>query len=95
MSVILEWVGEDGEVAGRCDARCHFANPESPCHCLCGGKYHGAGTKGLLEIIQQEEGAEILEAAKKIAKAQGVTLVDPDDDVADLDFFNQQLKQES
>jgi hypothetical protein len=91
MSTLIEWADEDGEIVGRCDARCHFANPDSPCHCLCGGKYHGAGTKGILEIIQQEEGAEILENAKKIAKFQGVILVDPDDDVADLDFFNERL----
>ena len=92
MSVILQWVDGDGEVQGRCDARCHYANPDTPCHCLCGGKYHGAATKGLLEIIQQEEGQEILEAAKRMAKTQGVVLVDPDDDVADLDFFTERLQ---
>ncbi len=37
---------------GRCDAKCYNAtSPE--CHCICGGKNHGAGAKQAAENTRQ------------------------------------------
>jgi len=45
---------------GRCDARCHEAKvPE--CHCVCGGAFHGVGSKIAWEDRKTLTDEEILE----------------------------------
>jgi hypothetical protein len=43
---LIEVRNSDGLV-GRCDARCYLAT-HPKCHCICGGKNHGAGSKQAL-----------------------------------------------
>lgn len=59
MPTILEWRCANGQVL-RCSNRCHNAtHPE--CHCICGGRYHGANHTpgGLLKRVQ-EEGQDVI-----------------------------------
>ena len=54
---LLEQKSGDGEVLGRCDARCYNAT-EPECVCICRGKNHGIGiSKALVntfEITQEK-----------------------------------------
>jgi len=43
METVLEAFDLEGELIGRCDARCHTAKG-SKCTCICGGLNHGKGT---------------------------------------------------
>lgn len=51
MTTLLQ-VG-DSEGAQRCDAKCHTAG-EPECDCVCGGRYHGRGSEGATELMQQD-----------------------------------------
>lgn len=47
MATLIEVSNNDGLV-GRCDGKCHNADPSSPCNCVCEGINHGVGqTKAL------------------------------------------------
>lgn len=37
---------------GRCDARCYDAKT-ADCHCICGGKNHGAGEQKAIENTRE------------------------------------------
>lgn len=37
---------------GRCDAKCYDAK-EPTCHCICGGRNHGAGKKQAVENTRE------------------------------------------
>lgn len=50
MTAILVVGNSDGE--RRCDAHCHEAR-EPECTCICGGRYHGAGSRAL-ELVQRD-----------------------------------------
>jgi len=43
MATIISVYNNQGLV-GRCDARCHEAKTMD-CHCICGGAFHGVGSK--------------------------------------------------
>lgn len=47
MATIITVYDNHGEV-GRCDARCHEAR-SFDCNCVCGGAFHGVGTKIAVE----------------------------------------------
>ena len=60
----------------RCDARCHSARSPS-CDCICGGRYHGTGSRAqslLMEDIKkgmlEEAGLECLDVLQE-SLAQG------------------------
>lgn len=55
---------------GRCDAHCHEAL-EPHCVCICGGKYHGAGSSQAAQKALTEDWKPMLEAW---AKSVGVDL---------------------
>jgi len=47
MTTLIEVRGGDGELIGRCDARCY--NAQHPhCTCVCGGRNHGVGLQQAL-----------------------------------------------
>jgi len=49
----------NGVAVGRCDARCHEAK-NAECNCICGGAYHGVGTKAAIEDRFDLSAEEIL-----------------------------------
>ena len=50
--ILLEEKDGDGNVLGRCDARCYDA-AEPRCVCICGGKNHGLGvSKAILNAAE-------------------------------------------
>ena len=50
---------------GRCDAKCHNAKgPE--CRCICGGAFHGVGSKIAVDDRKYLTDYEILENARKL-----------------------------
>lgn len=51
---------------GRCDAKCHNAK-EPECHCICGGAFHGVGSRIAMADRGHLTDAEILENVRKIA----------------------------
>lgn len=65
MATIISVYNSDGLV-GRCDARCHEAK-EPECHCICGGAYHGVGSKIAMEDRGDLTDDEVLESCRKIA----------------------------
>ena len=72
MATVMSWGNSEGE-KGRCDAKCHNAT-NAECHCMCGGRYHGAGRDGSLDDRIRAYGEEVLEAAKARAAAEGFEL---------------------
>jgi hypothetical protein len=72
MTIITQLDG-DGRVIGRCDAKCHEAKT-AKCHCICGGKLHGAALGGRLESRVTEMFPEVLAYAKAEAERAGGTI---------------------
>lgn len=58
-------VYDNNGCVGRCDAKCHNAQGEV-CHCICGGAFHGVGSKIALDDRKYLSDAEILENAQKL-----------------------------
>ncbi len=75
MATVMAWYNSEG-CKGRCDAKCHNAL-KSGCHCMCGGRYHGANQAppgdGLKDRMEKF-GAEVLEGAQQRARAEGFEL---------------------
>ena len=66
MTTIYAVYNSDGCV-GRCDAQCHEATgPE--CRCICGGAFHGVGSKIAWADRKTLTDAEILENAQDLNK---------------------------
>jgi hypothetical protein len=51
MTTMIAAYDSDGCI-GRCDARCYNATTPD-CHCICGGKNHGAGQKQAMANTQE------------------------------------------
>lgn len=49
MTLMSEKIGQDA--ARRCDAKCYNAH-HSRCHCICGGKNHGAGLQQAIDNVR-------------------------------------------
>ncbi len=49
MTTVLSVGNSEG--ARRCDARCHDAEPGGVCDCVCGGRYHAAGSSRVLDAV--------------------------------------------
>lgn len=60
MTTVLSVGGIDSE--RRCDARCHDATTAF-CDCICGGRYHGAGTPAVLEHVRKDVAWVFVDAA--------------------------------
>jgi len=50
METVLEARDADGELIGRCDARCHTAKG-AKCTCICGGLNHGVGLDRVINSV--------------------------------------------
>ncbi len=73
MTTLLAW-GNNNEVKGRCDAKCHDA-AEPECDCMCQGAFHGrANTPGGLAQAVAESWPVVFDAAQVEAAAQGLDL---------------------
>lgn len=59
MTTILSAYNSD-KCIGRCDARCHEAQG-GDCHCICGGAFHGVGSRIATEDRQTLSDDEIKE----------------------------------
>lgn len=46
MTVLLR-----GERGGLCERRCHEAEPETPCRCICDGAMHGIGEARAVDAL--------------------------------------------
>ena len=64
MTTVFSVHNSDGCV-GRCDARCHEAEGDE-CHCICGGAFHGVGSKIARADRNFLTEAEILENCEKL-----------------------------
>jgi len=64
MATIFAVYNSEGCV-GRCDARCHEAT-QPECKCICGGAFHGVGSKIAREDRKTLTDDEILESAKEL-----------------------------
>jgi len=64
MATIFAVYSSDGCV-GRCDARCHNATGIE-CKCICGGAFHGVGSKIAWEDRKTLTDDEILECALEL-----------------------------
>jgi hypothetical protein len=51
MTTMISVHNSDGCV-GRCDAKCHNAK-HAVCHCVCGGRNHGAGKQQAIENTRE------------------------------------------
>jgi hypothetical protein len=63
---LISWSTSGGS-QGRCDAKCYEAR-EPACHCVCGGRNHGAGLQQAIENTTQHAEAWISQA-----RARGFT----------------------
>lgn len=67
--VLIEVRGGDGELIGRCDARCYNAK-EPSCDCICGGRNHGAGLEKAAEQTRECAEAWIEAYADRLGLAE-------------------------
>lgn len=67
MTTIYAVYNSDGCV-GRCDAKCHEATGDE-CRCICGGAFHGVGSKIAWADRKTLTDEEILSEAKKLFNA--------------------------
>ena len=74
--VLIEVRGGDGELIGRCDARCYNAK-EPACECICGGKNHGAGLERAAEQTRESAEQWIKAYAERLGLAEYEGLVSP------------------
>ena len=81
--VIFAVYNSDGCV-GRCDARCHNAIGFD-CECICGGAFHGVGSKTACEDRGTLTDDEILEDFSQRHPGSGGRVVRP---MAQLKFFD-------
>lgn len=56
---------------GRCDAKCHTAQPGTPCDCVCGGRLHATGSSGAAITKNTEDAFGTVEAARAWAREHG------------------------
>jgi hypothetical protein len=70
MTTTIAVYNSDGCV-GRCDAKCHNADPSKPCDCICGGKNHGAGRDQAIRNNEELLGVST-EQIQKFAEAHGL-----------------------
>lgn len=47
-----------GAIEGRCDAKCYNAR-HADCHCICGGRNHGAGLERARENTRELAGDQL------------------------------------
>jgi hypothetical protein len=73
MTTVMTWKTSGGS-KGRCDAKCHNAKHDK-CHCMCGGKYHGANNRpgGVEQAVKDTWDFEI-KYVEDQAKAEGIAL---------------------
>ena len=64
MATIFSVYNSEGCV-GRCDARCHEAT-QPDCDCICGGAFHGVGSKVAWEDRKTLTDDEILEGLSEL-----------------------------
>ena len=64
MATILAVYNSNG-CAGRCDARCHEAVNDE-CRCICGGAFHGVGSKIAWEDRHTLTDDEIKETCRQL-----------------------------
>ena len=69
MVTVLEGRDEEGELIGRCDARCHTAKGTT-CTCICGGTNHGLGAEHALnnDIFFMERAAQGLVFSRPVVQ---------------------------
>jgi len=77
VTTLIEVRGGDGELIGRCDARCYEATTPD-CDCVCGGMNHGAGRSRAIENTRAYAEAMIAEYAA-CHGLQDYTATVPDD----------------
>lgn len=72
--VLIEVRGGDGELIGRCDARCYNAK-EPHCECICGGRNHGAGLQKAIEQTREQAERWIEAYAERLGLAEYTGMV--------------------
>lgn len=60
MTTLIAVYNSDGCV-GRCDAKCYQAAGGGECHCICGGKNHGAGKAQAERNVREYTHAQLRE----------------------------------
>jgi hypothetical protein len=72
MVTLLAYYNSEGCI-GRCDAKCY--NAKTPhCHCICGGRNHGAGLKQAHDNVCQDALTMLKKWLEEHPGANGVNL---------------------